>query len=153
MSTAPSDAWRHALRLAAASEQYIAQLRGTMQLSSNEMNVLLLLHDGGSCTMTELATRVRLTRPALTSLVDRLVESGWVERSHDPGDRRRVLVALTDRFETELVHASRPWRQRLQNLAADDPSAWERLRDDIERLCAIAARSALELRPEPMLRR
>ena len=143
---APKDAWRHALRLAAASEQYIAQLRATMGLSSNEMNVLLLLHDGGACTMTELSNRVRLTRPALTSLVDRLESSRWVDRLADHGDRRRVIVSLTDRFEHELVDASHPWRQRLQNLASLDPDAWDRLQAHIEELCRIATRSAIEMR-------
>ncbi len=143
---APNDAWRLALRLAAASEQYIAQLRASMGLSSNEMNVLLLLHDGGACTMTELSHRVRLTRPALTTLVDRLETRDWVHRLTDPDDRRRVIVSLTDRFEVDVVDASHPWRQRLQDLATLDPTAWERLRRDIEELCRISVHSAFELR-------
>src|SRR5688572_15161539 len=77
----PSSAWRHALRLAAGLETYVAQLRGELGISSNEMNALLLLWDGGACTMTRLADRIALSRPALTSLVDRLEQDGWVERS------------------------------------------------------------------------
>jgi DNA-binding MarR family transcriptional regulator len=146
---APQDAWRHALRLAAASEHYIAQLRASMGLSSNEMNTLLLLHDGGACTMTELSHRVRLTRPALTALVDRLERNGWVQRMSDRGDRRRVIVTLTERFEDELVNESHPWRQRLHNLASADLDAWSRLLAHIDELCHIAARSAVELRLAP----
>jgi DNA-binding MarR family transcriptional regulator len=146
-AVAPTDAWRHALRFAAASETLIAQLRARMGLSSNEMNVLLLLHDGGACTMTELSNRVRLTRPALTALVDRLEADGWIARGRDEGDRRRVIVEQTERFEAELVAGSHGWRQRLQNLASSDRGAWERLRSDIDQLCHIASRSALELRP------
>ena len=143
---APADAWRHAVRLAASLEHYIAQLRAHMQLSSNEMNVLLLLHDGGACPMTELSHRVRLTRPALTSLVDRLEAAGWLTRSGDAGDRRRVIVSLTTRFEEEFLAASHDWRQRLQNHASADADAWSRLRGDIDAMCRIAERSALELR-------
>lgn len=149
---APIDAWRDALRLAAASEQHIAQLRARMGLSSNEMNALLLLHDGGACITSELADRIRLSRPALTALVDRLEATGWVTRRNDPGDRRRVVVELTERFEQELLDRSHPWRQRLHDLAATDPEAWRRLRDDIDQLCHIAASSATELRPDPVVR-
>ena len=143
---APADAWRHAVRLAASLEHYIAQLRASLQLSSNEMNVLLLLHDGGACAMTELSHRVRLTRPALTSLVDRLEAAGWLTRSGDAGDRRRVIVSLTSKFEEQFLAASHDWRQRLQNHASADPAGWSRLRGDIDAICRIAERSAIELR-------
>ncbi len=149
---APGDAWRHALRLAAACEQYIAQLRASMGLSSNEMNALLLLHDGGACMTSELAERIRMSRAALTALIDRLEATGWVQRRADGGDRRRVVVELTEQFEQQFVDRSHPWRQRLHNLAAADPDAWRRLRDDIDQLCRISARSAIELRPAQVAR-
>jgi len=45
--------------------------------------------------MTELADAVLISRASTTRLVDRLVEREWVERWHDDGDRRVVLVRLT----------------------------------------------------------
>ena len=45
--------------------------------------------------ITELATAERVTQPAITLLVNRLQERGWVEREPDPCDRRAVLVTLT----------------------------------------------------------
>src|SRR5579884_3837113 len=45
--------------------------------------------------ITELAAEERVTQPAITLLVNRLVERGWVERATDPSDRRAVLVTLT----------------------------------------------------------
>lgn len=45
----------------------------------------------------ELAQRLDLSPPAVTALVDRLVEADLVERRRHPTDRRRVQVTLTDR--------------------------------------------------------
>jgi DNA-binding MarR family transcriptional regulator len=45
--------------------------------------------------ITELAARERVTQPAITLLVNRLAERGWVERHSHPEDRRVVLVELT----------------------------------------------------------
>jgi DNA-binding MarR family transcriptional regulator len=45
--------------------------------------------------ITELAARERVTQPAITLLVNRLAERGWVERHGHPGDGRVVMVELT----------------------------------------------------------
>jgi DNA-binding MarR family transcriptional regulator len=45
--------------------------------------------------ITELAAREVVTQPAMTLLVNRLEERGWVERGADPRDGRAVLVTLT----------------------------------------------------------
>lgn len=141
----PRLAWTHALRLAAGLETYVAQLRGALGISSNEMNALLILWDGGDTPMTRLADRIALSRPALTTLVDRLETDGWVERRPDARDRRQVLVRLTDRFETELVTASHAWRQRLQNHASAT-AGWAGVVDHLEHVREASAVSARELR-------
>ena len=50
----------------------------------------------GPMTAGELAAAASLSPGAVTSLLDRLEEAGMVTRSRDAGDRRRVVVELTD---------------------------------------------------------
>lgn len=45
---------------------------------------------------SQLAEAGRLTSGAMTNRIDRLEQKGLVRRLHDPRDRRRVLVQLTD---------------------------------------------------------
>jgi DNA-binding MarR family transcriptional regulator len=47
--------------------------------------------------ITELAASEGVTQPAITLLVNRLEDRGWVRREADPGDGRAVLVTLTAR--------------------------------------------------------
>jgi DNA-binding MarR family transcriptional regulator len=47
-------------------------------------------------TAGELATAVGLSRGAVTTALDRLEERGFVRRTRDSADRRRVTVELTD---------------------------------------------------------
>jgi DNA-binding MarR family transcriptional regulator len=47
-------------------------------------------------TAGELATAVGLSRGAVTTALDRLEQRGFVRRTRDSGDRRRVTVELTD---------------------------------------------------------
>lgn len=45
--------------------------------------------------VTELAAEEGVTQPAITLLVNRLTQRGWVKRVSDPSDGRAVLVSLT----------------------------------------------------------
>jgi DNA-binding MarR family transcriptional regulator len=68
--------------------------RTSICVSRTEVGVLRVLRSGPQ-RITELAARERVTQPAITLLVNRLAERGWVERVPDPTDGRAVLVSLT----------------------------------------------------------
>lgn len=63
-------------------------------LNGTDLQAVGLLVAGGPATPGELATRTGLTAGgAITAVVDRLERAGFVTRSRDPQDRRRVLVS------------------------------------------------------------
>lgn len=47
------------------------------------------------CPMNELARFLRVSKPAVTGLADRLIAQGLIAREGDPQDRRIVRVRLT----------------------------------------------------------
>jgi DNA-binding MarR family transcriptional regulator len=51
---------------------------------------------GEPLSPTTIAERLLVTTASVTSLLDTLERRGLVERRADPGDRRRLLVSLTD---------------------------------------------------------
>jgi DNA-binding MarR family transcriptional regulator len=79
-------------RSAALSRLFLT--RTSVCVSRTEVGVLRVLQ-GGPRRITELAAEERVTQPAITLLVNRLAERGWVERVPDPSDGRAVLVSLT----------------------------------------------------------
>src|SRR5215469_12804351 len=80
-------------RSAALSRLFLT--RTSVCVSRTEVGVLRKLRDAPR-RITELAAEERVTQPAITLLVNRLAERGWVERTADPTDGRAVLVSLTD---------------------------------------------------------
>lgn len=58
-------------------------------------------------TPAQLAEACHVTRAAMTSRLDRLVEARWVTREVDPSDRRRIIVRPTPdgrtAWDTHLV--------------------------------------------------
>lgn len=79
-------------RTAALSRLFLT--RTSVCVSRTEVGVLRNL-SSGPWRITELAAEERVTQPAITLLVNRLEERGWVERTADPSDGRAVLVSLT----------------------------------------------------------
>ncbi|MGH7030664.1 MAG: MarR family winged helix-turn-helix transcriptional regulator [Stellaceae bacterium] len=59
-----------------------------------------------SPTIGDLAERLRIQHHSAVELVDRLVEAGLIVRTHDPQDRRRVLLELTESAEKHLAGLS-----------------------------------------------
>ena len=123
-----------------------AELQETQHMSLADYGVLVHLSeaDGHMLRMTELADRLLLSPSGLTRRVDRLVNTGLVERVRCPTDRRCSLARLTPAGRKRLERAApdhveqvrrhfvdRLTRRQLASLVdalekiADDPSLFE----------------------------
>lgn len=71
-----------------------------------------------SPTVGDLAERLRIQHHSAVELVDRLVEAGLIVRAHDTGDRRRVLLNLTEAAEEHLADLSTVHLEELHRLRA-----------------------------------
>jgi DNA-binding MarR family transcriptional regulator len=60
-----------------------------------ELTALGHIWHAGQLTPRDLATRLRITSPAVTALLDRLEQRDMVRRQPNPPDRRSLLVTLT----------------------------------------------------------
>ncbi|HEX5167409.1 MAG TPA: MarR family transcriptional regulator [Thermomicrobiales bacterium] len=66
--------------------------------------------------MSEIAAALGTSLQATTSLIDRLVDKGLVERGHDVADRRVVICHLTPAGQTEMHRFFRMGQARLDLL-------------------------------------
>lgn len=67
-----------------------------LALTPSEINALANLADGRGRTVSELGTAAGTRPTTLTSVLDRLERRGHITRGTRPGDRRAVLIELTD---------------------------------------------------------
>ena len=82
-------------RYALERHRYVALLARSLDLGRTEYDALDYIQELGEMTPTELASRLCLTRAAVTALADRLEAAGLVQRHPDASDRRRLLLRLT----------------------------------------------------------
>jgi DNA-binding MarR family transcriptional regulator len=74
--------------------------------------VLVVLKEAGRpITISEVARRLYLETPSITTMVDRLGDRGLVERLKDPKDRRKTLVRLTKEGKRMVESIREPGEQ------------------------------------------
>lgn len=71
-------------------------------LTGPQFHMLMLINRRGVCNVSDLASAMEVKPSAITVMLDRLVQNGFVERRHDENDRRAVLVSLTD-YGNEMI--------------------------------------------------
>lgn len=71
----------------------------TLGLTPSQFDVVATLGNTPGMTSGELSRRTLVTKGTLTGVVDRLESRGLVTRKASPGDRRCILVMLTDKGE------------------------------------------------------
>src|SRR6266487_840359 len=76
-------------------QAHFAALAAEHSLSAIQAKVLIQLDQDGAVTMRALADRLQYDPSNLTSVIDRLVELGAVQRRPDPRDRRVKGIVLT----------------------------------------------------------
>jgi DNA-binding MarR family transcriptional regulator len=101
-------AWQAFLRASIRlMERLDAELEGHgISLADYEILVHLSAEPAGELRMTELAARTLVSRSGLTRRLDRLVDSGLVERRSCPTDRRGVLAVLTESGRARLEQSA-----------------------------------------------
>ena len=67
----------------------------SINLTSSQIKVLANFFDQEYFTMTELSTAHSVSLSTMTSMVNRLIQSGYLRRTPDKHDRRVVNVSLT----------------------------------------------------------
>lgn len=91
----------------------------------------------GTCRMGPLAEAALRSAASMTGIVDRLLERGLVRRERHPGDRRSVVVQLTEPGRALLEEVREARRRKVHRLLEVLPDAERRrLREIVNTLIA-----------------
>ncbi|WP_374315051.1 MarR family winged helix-turn-helix transcriptional regulator [Microbacterium sp.] len=142
----PADTDDHS---AAASELRIATFRlarrmrtqrAVDSMSDGQFAVLAALWVHGPHTLGELAVRERVSAPSMNRTVNCLQESGYVARSADENDGRKVVISLTEEGRAVVDETARrrdAWVEAaLADLTDDERATLARAAGIMERMVA-----------------
>jgi DNA-binding MarR family transcriptional regulator len=112
-------------------------------LTDSQFNVLMLLKyqtRDGAMSQTQLGRMLLVNRSNVTGLVDRMEQSGWVERGGEPGDRRVKQVRLTAAGRRQVDRAEKAYKQRRAELMKSLSDA------DLRQLCRTLEKVRMSLK-------
>jgi DNA-binding MarR family transcriptional regulator len=118
-----------------------------MGVNRTDHRVLEVLNRKGAMTAGDLATASHLTTGAVTAVVDRLEEVGFVRRVRDSEDRRRVLIERTPESTKRAMRYYGPFMNRSFELMSNyDAEQLTAIRDFMREAAEITEKYAKELR-------
>jgi DNA-binding MarR family transcriptional regulator len=104
--------YQRSLRLA------IEQAEGPERLTMPQLRCLQAISTDGTALTTQLARRMQVAVPTMTSMIDGLSDRGLVGRHPDPVDRRQVRIVMTDEGRDVLARYQAIMHARLRSLLA-----------------------------------
>jgi DNA-binding MarR family transcriptional regulator len=144
-----NDAWEALLTAHAEIMRRLGEEDVWSEVSIREYDVLYTLSKcRGPIRLGELNRRVLLSQPALSRMVDRLVERGLVRREADAGDGRSVRLSLTTEGRAQQRRTGRPHAlgvaRRMKAVLDEDEMV--QLRDLCRKLAATDQPATVEAR-------
>src|SRR5436190_4615549 len=119
-------------------------------LSESDIDALELLIDTGASTAGRLAEVMGLTTGAVTRVVDRLEQAGYVKRETDPADRRRVVIEIVPErvatIETLLASLERAAAREVERYS---PEQLALIGDFLARMAELTHTEASRIRSAP----
>ncbi|WP_133691108.1 MULTISPECIES: MarR family transcriptional regulator [Mycobacteriaceae] len=83
------------------------------------LHIMVAETEGVPLNPAQLRQRMDLSPPAITYLVDRMIESGHIRREPDPGDRRKWLLRYQERGMALAHQFFRPLGSRISTALVD----------------------------------
>jgi DNA-binding MarR family transcriptional regulator len=107
--------------LQAAVDDFDAAAATLLGINRTDMRCLEILFQQESATPSTLGPALGLTTGSVTAMLDRLQKLGYLTRSPDPADRRKVTVRITDTARQKAWELYGPFAEEgREQLAAYD---------------------------------
>ena len=135
-------------RILRATELFERDLATSAGLTPAQLRVLQIVDERESVTPKGLARQMGVSQATVTSLVDKLVARGLVERQPSSIDRRQTNVVITASGQARLKVAPDALQQRYVR-AFEDLADWEQaqLVSSLERVAAILDAETIDASP------
>jgi DNA-binding MarR family transcriptional regulator len=91
-----------------ATDRFDQAVADALGLNRTDMRCLDVIEREGPVPAGRLAEATGLTSGAITTVLDRIERAGYARRVSDASDRRRVLVELTPKAQTDTMRFYKP---------------------------------------------
>ncbi len=140
-------------RVARETARTIPRIMGTLSagfresgegIHPSQLRTLMMMH-GGAVSPSELADTMEVSLPTISKSLAGLERRGWIERTADASDRRRVLLGMTEEGRTKMRESFDAGIVQLEAaLSSASDEELDRIEAGLESLHAVFTRSMPE---------
>lgn len=113
-------------------------IHGEHGIPLSHVQVLSMLNETGSMSVSEISHRLGIAKPNITPLVDRLIDDDLVDRIRDTQDRRVVNIVILDAGKEKLARIRKSISEQVQKWAQNISAAdFRELADSLQSLTRI----------------
>jgi DNA-binding MarR family transcriptional regulator len=119
-------------------------------LSMPQFSILMNLNYRQTCGISDIGAHMEISAAAASQLVEKLVQSGLLERTEDPHDRRAKLLTLSDKGRALIkngIEARSSWVDEM--IAALTPDEYESVAAALGSLTRAAGRLEMKKNEKP----
>jgi DNA-binding MarR family transcriptional regulator len=103
-----------------------------------QMHAITILREKELFSMTELSNEMNISKQQMTPIIDKLIDSGFVQREHDDIDRRSIKISLTsigiDFLDDISKEMTSFMKSQIEGLDEDDLHSLNHALDDLYRI-------------------
>ena len=107
-------------------EQRAKEMFGKYDLNKTHAGILFSLHQSGSLSQKELAKRMDVTPPSITSAIQKMEKAGYISRKTDEKDQRIMRLELAEKGKS-CIEDVKMVAQQLDELIFQGMSVEEKL--------------------------
>lgn len=120
-----------------------------IDLPRHQLRALFIVAKHGPMSVSALADATHASLASTSSLADRLVKSGYLEREADPADRRKVLLSASPQGREVADRLMSRFNERFERLVeAMSPEARSALETGLTDMIRAADELGLRTRPD-----
>ena len=113
--------------------------RAQLGLTPGQVYMLKYIKQESGCSVSKLAEKMEVAPSAITVMLDRLENNGFVSRTRDNADRRVVIVKLTAAGEERLDYILKKRNQIMQHcLKQLEPNELDSFIQSLEKVASFA---------------
>lgn len=128
------------LRLACLRIARRNRFESVVQVPPHQAAVLICI-ERGAASAGEIAEREKISAPTVSRTIASLVDAGWVSRTGNPADGRRIILSITEsgrRALEETRKAREEWMsRRLKQLGDEEVALLEAALPVLERVAKL----------------
>lgn len=120
----------------AISKEIIKRYRpflAPLNLTYPQYLVMLVLWEKDVVTLKSIGERLQLDSGTLTPLVNKLIQTGYIEKTRNPDDERQLMIRLTEAGK-ELEHQAKDIPAKINEvlgLSAEEYDVYKKMLDEL----------------------